>query len=423
MRKALIIAHREFFAMTTRKAYLFAVLGLPLFVVALIGVLSMTARATQNPETASKPIAIVDRTGLVNFDAAGRLRPSDASPAEALLAIDAGRPTEIRRYDDVDRATEDIRAGQLSVCYVIEQDYLETGRVTAYSREGGVVTAFRTPGLGLFEDVLRLSLARPHVEGPTLRRVMNPLRRVDRKTVTLGGDARDPISDVAAIDMLIGSFGVFFLFSMAIFFSSGYLLQGAVEDRHSRLMELLLSSVQPTELLAGKLIGLGGAGLLQVAIYGGLVLLPMMAAFPIYRPSATTVALSLMYFLLGYVLIATLMAGSGMLGNTAYESGQMSVLWTLTSAIPLMLVGPISGDPNGMLARGLSFFPLTAPLAMLLRISLGRAPWQDVFFSCLVLLAGIYVAVRATSTIFRVQSFMHGKRPTFREITHWLREA
>ena len=145
--------------------------------------------------------------------------------------------------------------------------------------------------------------------------------------------------------------------------------------------------------------------------------------FALFQVSWTVVLLSLLYFILGYLLFAGLMAGTGILGNSPQESGQLSAFWTLLSMIPMFLVAPISEEPNAWLARGLSYFPLTAPVTMLMRITSAQVPWVDVGISVTVLIISIYFAVVAAAKLFRAAALMYGKRPSLGEIFRWLREA
>jgi ABC-2 type transport system permease protein len=160
-----------------------------------------------------------------------------------------------------------------------------------------------------------------------------------------------------------------------------------------------------------------------VAFYAGLFLLPSVTVLALFQVSISVMFLSLVYFLLGYLLFAGLMAGTGILGNSPQESGQLSAFWTILSMIPMFLVVPLSEDPNSWLARGLSYFPLTAPVTMLLRITSTQIPWIDVGISVAGLIVAIYLAVRAAAKMFRAAALMYGKRPSLAEIFRWLREA
>jgi ABC-2 type transport system permease protein len=139
--------------------------------------------------------------------------------------------------------------------------------------------------------------------------------------------------------------------------------------------------------------------------------------------SIAKLALSLVYFVIGYTLFASLMAGTGMLGRTAQESAQLSAVWTLTAASPMFFLAAISASPNGMLARALSLFPLTGPVTMMMRLGGGDVPAVDVIATIAIGIVTIYFTLRAASKIFRAASLMYGKRPTLPELVRWLRAA
>ena len=134
-----------------------------------------------------------------------------------------------------------------------------------------------------------------------------------------------------------------------------------------------------------------------------------------------TLALSLLYFVVGYVLFASLIAGAGMLGRTAQEGAQLSALWTFTAASPWFFIANLTVSPNGWLTRALSFFPLTSPITMMLRLGSGDVPAMDSLISLVVDAVAIYVALRGATRIFRAATLMHGKRATLREFLRWMR--
>jgi ABC-2 type transport system permease protein len=112
-----------------------------------------------------------------------------------------------------------------------------------------------------------------------------------------------------------------------------------------------------------------------------------------------------------------------MLGRSAQESAQLSAIWTLTSASPMFFLPAISAAPNGALARALSFFPLTAPVTMMVRLASTDPPIVDVIGSIAIGIAAIYLALRAASKILRAAALMYGKRSTLPELIRWLRAA
>jgi ABC-2 type transport system permease protein len=213
-----------------------------------------------------------------------------------------------------------------------------------------------------------------------------------------------------------------FFLIMTVFVSSGYLLRSVAEEKETRVVEIVISSVRPMELMTGKVVGLGALGLTQVLVWllsavafsGGLVAL--VAAVGAFLIPMRVLILGVVYYLLGYTLYAILMAGIGALGTTMQESQQLAGIFSFFAAIPYMLSGFLFANPNVLVARVLSFFPLTAPTMMMLRLPLAEVPWVDVAGSIAVLIVFIPLALWMGAKLFRVGLLIYGKRPTLKEI-------
>jgi ABC-2 type transport system permease protein len=253
-------------------------------------------------------------------------------------------------------------------------------------------------------------------------RAYAPAARMQRFLVDADGTTRSA-DDAGPFGPFAGSLIVLILLTMSIFFSAGFLQQGTVEDRQNRVMEVLLSSVTAEQLLVGKLLGLGAAGLLQIGLYVLLIIVPGMTMLSYFQVPLGGLLLSLVYFALGYALFACLMAAVGMIGRTQQETAQLSAIWTLTAVSPMWFMMAISAAPNGPLARGLSYFPLTSPVTMILRLSLGSVPLIDILISVTLGVASIYLSLRGAARIFRAATLMYGKRPTLPELMRWLKTA
>ncbi|MCS6803596.1 MAG: ABC transporter permease [Acidobacteriota bacterium] len=423
MNKIFTIARREFLVTITRPGYIVMVIGMPLFfvVISAIGYWTGTA-AEANLTRVDHPIAVVDRANILDLSLADTL-PPEPPPSNRLFDKYVPDPTvQFVAYESVDRALDDLKQERLSACYVIEADYLASGQITAYALAGGFLQESGTPGQTQLHRLLRASLVKPHLAGDSFARVLYPSRLNEMK-VSKQGEIRPARGAFEEMADLLGPFAMFMLMTLAIFFSSGYLLQGIAEEKQNRVIEVLLSSAKPTQLLAGKILGLGAAGLLQVTFYIALIFVPAMSWFVTMQINTEKLLLSVVYFILGYLLFACLLAATGVIGNTVQESSQLSAIWTMTSMIPMFLLAPISTEPNGVLARVFSFFPLTTPVTMMLRISAGDVPVVDIVSSVVVLLASIYLAVKGAAKVFRASSLMYGKRPSLPEIIRWLREA
>jgi ABC-2 type transport system permease protein len=426
VKKALIIARWEFLATITRRAYIFTVVGMPLFfgVIMAIPVFSTRSAALS---AADVPVAIVDPAGIVDVEFAGGLaerRDQLRAEAGAAVAPSAVRADGLVRYVELETALAALEARKVAAVYALAPDYLTTGAIAAYGRGGGMFSgAFANQRQAQIADAIRANLLRPELSGDALTRAYAPAARLKRFTVSSTGQVQDADSGLGALGPVAGSFVVVMLLTMSIFFSAGFLQQGTAEDRQNRVMEILLSSVTADQLLIGKLIGLGAAGLLQVGLYILLIIVPGTTLLALFQVPLGSLMLSLVYFAIGYLLFACLMGAVGMIARTQQETAQLSAIWPLTAISPLWFMMAISAEPNGMVARALSFFPLTSPVTMILRLSSGSVPVVDILLSVAIGAVSIYAALRGAAKIFRAAMLMYGKRPTLPELMHWLRAA
>jgi ABC-2 type transport system permease protein len=219
------------------------------------------------------------------------------------------------------------------------------------------------------------------------------------------------------------AYALFLLLFMSIFSSSQYLLQGMAEEKENRVMEMVLSSLTPGQLMTGKLLGLGSAGLLQLGVWVGMgmagtLFLPAIAV--VLEPA--TFAVCFAYFLLGYLLFGSLMLGFGSLGTTLRESQQIASLWSLIGATPVFLIFSVFEHPQGSVARVFSFIPFTSPPTMMLRYTVDPqgTPLWEILLSMGLLAASTGLALLVSARLFRAGLLLYGKRPGPREIWRWV---
>jgi ABC-2 type transport system permease protein len=222
-----------------------------------------------------------------------------------------------------------------------------------------------------------------------------------------------------------------FLLIMAIGMTSGYLLQGLGEEKENRIMEVLLSSVSTRQLLAGKVLGLGAAGLVQMAVW-------LLSMSVLVRLASSTVGgvlasiqipqnmmiLGIVYFVLGYLLFAVLQAGIGAIGANAKESSQMSVVFILPAVLPLyVFMLFLRENPDHMVATVLTMIPVSAPLTVFLRLGMSEIPAWELALSIFLMVASIVGGLWLAAKAFRVFLLMYGKTPGLREIVRQLRQG
>ena len=322
-------------------------------------------------------------------------------------------------YTNEQQAEQALETEQISQVLVIESDYLESGRIIAITSGSGFDASIVSDS-DQIRSFLIDHLLQDEVD-PVLRaRITEPMviePRILSSSGTTQGEGPWTFIFNFVIPYVLSLFLV-----MTIFFSSGYLLQSVTEEKENRVIEIIISSIRPMELMAGKILGMGALGLTQVLIWVlstlgfGIGAVAFLAAAGAGKIPANVLILGIVFYVLGYLLYAILMAGVGTLGATAQESQQLAGLFSLFAAIPYMLSGFLFANANAPIARVLSFFPLTAPTMMMMRLPLAKVPVIDIAGSIIGLLLAIPLALWGSTKLFRFGLLIYGKRPTLKEI-------
>jgi ABC-2 type transport system permease protein len=209
--------------------------------------------------------------------------------------------------------------------------------------------------------------------------------------------------------------GVAMIMYMVIFSSSGLLLNSVIEEKENRTLEILLTSLLPRELLAGKVLGLGVLGLGQSLIWFGTsgLLLAMRNDTPDFFSFTLPLAIWLLlciYCLSGYLIYASLMAGIGAVVSSTREASLFTGFLIMPFMVPLIFYGVIIDQPDSMLALGLSIFPLTAPVTMMMRVILTHVTWWQITLSLLVMAGSVMVCIWLAARAFRISTLLTGKK-------------
>ena len=328
-------------------------------------------------------------------------------------------------FADEESGRAAVEADEINTLLVIPEEYVESGQVMVLSKGSALSAAVMEDSASVrrfFVD----HLLRDEVDPALRKRLSDPIEPVLVSLEAEGQPQGGPLS--TGLNIMVPYFlGI--LLIMTIFTSSGYLLRSVAQEKTSRVIEILLSSVTAQELLAGKVLGLGALGLTQVIIWlvsalglsrGAVSLLGV--ALPLLTRSEVFI-LGLVYYLLGFLVYAVLMGAVGALGTTMQESQQLAGIFSLMATIPLMLSGFMFSNPNMTLFRVLSWFPLTAPTVMMLRLPMVEVPAVDIVGSIVMLLVSIPAVLWAGAKVFRMGLLMYGKRPSLVQVVRALREA
>jgi len=322
-------------------------------------------------------------------------------------------------YPDEQQAEDALRTEQVSQILIIKSNYLESGQVIAVTLGSGFDAAAVSDSSRIRAFFVE-HLLRDKVPPALRERIAHPLA-VEPRIITSSGATQGEGPWTFVFNFIVPYILSWFLV-MTIFVSSGYLLRSVAEEKESRVIEIIVSSIRPTELMAGKIVGMGALGLTQVLIWVltalgfGSGAVAVLAAPGTGILPARVLILAVVFYVLGYSLYAILMAGVGALGTTAQESQQLAGIFSLFAMIPYMFSGLLFTNPNAPIARILSFFPLTASTMMMLRLPLGNTPVVDIIGSIISVLIAIPLALWVSTKLFRFGLLVYGKRPTLKEI-------
>jgi ABC-2 type transport system permease protein len=375
-------------------------------------------------------VALIDPAGVLGITSETVLAPRAVTDEveEALRSVGGGG---VRGVPDV-KAVAGVKLlpfagreealaalGRAEVASVLElgEDFIATGEADLFIQQKDQLL-FLTSSRGLrslVQEHIRDRLLADRVEQEVAARVRSPMK-LSTVLVQPDGSVR-PASARELISALAVPLFFAMLFFISVMMCSGLLLHGVAEEKENRVIEVLLSSIDATRLLFGKLLGLGTAGLIQVIVWSAMVALPSSILVVAAAPRISAILASIVFYALGFLLYGILLTATGALGQTSRESQQYGMVWSLFSVIPVVLFMIILGEPNGALARALSFFPLTAPVTMFLRLHASNPPpWWEVLAVMAVLALGCYAALRIMARMFRVGLLLYGKRPSIRDV-------
>jgi ABC-2 type transport system permease protein len=397
-----LVARREYLRTVRRRGYIFGTLLLP-FGIAMLMAISMffSTDSFDTDGQASGTIVVVNQSDVPITE----FRTEGAS----LEMLTAGE------------AAAQLESGDIGAYYVIPDDFRAEAGITRIENDAGVDIS-RMEGAenneGLLRYVIRDALLRE--AGVPAEDAARILQGVTITVITTEGNEVSGLDIAAGIAVPMVFVGIF-IFS--IFMTSGYLLQSVTEEKENRVVEIVLSSIPATPLMAGKIIGLGGAGLTQVAVWmaSALIAVPLLSnQIPDLGPIAldpTMLVLALIYFVLGYLAFGAIFAAIGAIAPGNREAQQYSGFLGFAAAMPFIVFSAFLTDLQSPLVLAMTLFPLTAPTSMLLVLGLSDSiPWTLVGASLTSLTLFAILATFASARIFRATVLLYGVRPSLKQL-------
>lgn len=422
MRKLYLIWKREYLARVRTKAFVISTVFLPVLFVGIIGisVLLSTHQQGRTPR-----IAIADWSGHLTAAVRDHLRPKDsaAKPACEIVktlagaSLTAATATQLR---------EEVRQGGLEGFLIIPADASQGGIAEFHTRNPGDFALTNSLHRAVNEAVVENRLSERGIEIHDFNEIV---KDVDLKLVriTAGGESVEKGQTfVAAVIMAAILYTTLLMYGV-------FTMRSVLEEKTTRVMEVLVSSARPSQILAGKILALASVAFTQYLIWilsaslFGTASRAMMAKvgpagkIPPVEIPASTLAYLVVFFLAGYLLYASMYAAVGSIVSSEEDAQQLQWPVTLPLVVSILLFNVVTQNPNSNLSVVLSMIPFLSPVLMVFRIALQTPPLWQIIVSLAILLATAAGIVVASAKIYRIGILMYGKRPSLVEVFRWLR--
>jgi ABC-2 type transport system permease protein len=425
MHNSFLIARREYLERVRSKSFLFITIFIPALMFCVTALPTLIASRFSGAARHVVVVASDSRTADLIRD---QLQTGADDDKEA--RAESGAPAA-RYLVDVDtNATAGERAAlslkvkdkQIDGVVWATDDALASNKITYVTRD--VSNLNDTIGIRQLvgRAVHRLALKKRGLSDADIDTALKPM---DMQTENpAGGAAGNPLTAFLAV------FGLVMIMYMAVLLYGMNVMRAVLEEKTSRIMEVMLATATPTQMMTGKILGVGAVGLTQVAIWTvSTAILSQLAAAAAAGALKGIISLRLafyfpIFFLLGFVLFSTMYAAVGAMVNSEQEAQQLQFLVATPLIASVIVLVQILQNPGTELGVWASIFPLTSPLVMFARIALDQTvPSWQIGLSIGLLLATIYGMMILCGRIYRVGVLMYGKKPTLPEIVKWIKYA
>lgn len=431
------IATFEFLAAVKRPGFLIATFGMPLFMAAYGAVVGIPAYYMEKKEREPAVFGVVDHAGVLAMsgDVAGdraqlpeeMQRALDASgQAGAVNRALASENFIFRPFASDAEAMKELAERRIKGFFLFPREYMTEGGIHVYGPDQ--FTFSGSDARTALGNLVRTRLVRGRIAPEVADRVVTPVKSTQRFAVTRTGDVKDG-GATASIVRLAVPLVFMVLFLLSVLMTSGYLMQGTATEKENKVVEVLLASANPDEILTGKLLGLGGAGLLQISVWlvmllvTGLGIVPLIVAANVEIPWFALL-LAIPLFILGFLFFGSLILGTGSLGSNMREAQQLAMVWSLTAAMPMMVMPVLMREPHGFVAKVMTFIPFTAGPIVMLRSATdaGSLRWWEIAGAFAVLILSTWIALSLGARLFRI-GLLSSSRPSLKEILRQARLA
>lgn len=431
MRNVWLIAQREYFERVRTRGFLITTIMIPVVMGAfVIGSLVLGSRTVNDI-----PIAVVSSDTQLVLDLQTELQleqqqklgsPSEVGDGSSAPAPGRKQPGIL--VDAIDPGPEtraeldhDLESGEIDGYLWITPAASPGGRpsfiYTPRSNGDGSVTSLLSSALG--KVLIREQLTHRGVVAADADTMLQP--------VQIAASQLAPQEDHQSAEISVAA--LFFVMYLVIMLYGMNVARSIIDEKSSRIFEVMLATIRPEAMMAGKIIGVGAVGLTQVGLWLATALALAGASIGVHLGgdtfhialSASQVIFFFVYFILGYLLYASIAAALGAMTNSEQELQQFNMVLVLPLLFCFVMLGTLLTTPDSTAARILALIPPFTPLLMYLRVSLGHPAVWEVALSLFLTSASILATIWITSRIYRIGVLMYGKRPSISEMFRWLK--
>ena len=413
MKKILAVAKWEYLEKVKTKTFIISLIITPIIII-LFSVLPSILFSEEAPKV--EVIGVIDTSEVYFKDLVDQLDKYKLADGQKNYVL-INQSLKNKNFEDLKAAANEN----------VQKNLIEGCLILYHAGSDSVYAEYRTKTLGNFKNVGRFEEA---IKSIRLKKKLEE-EGIDTKFINYFQDRvvveqmkieeGGKVSDMDFITTFFISIIFILLLMMMVVYTGQMLVRSMIEEKSSRLIEMLVSSSTPDELLTGKIIGLSLLGLTQIMIWF-LIGISLVAGALIPPAAFNNLIPMLLYFILGFLFYASLFVGIGSTVNTEQEAQQITTYLSLVLMLPVVIAMPAIQNPDFIVTKIFSYIPLTTPTVMLLRLNVENVSQLEIILTLAILVLSIFIVTKISAKIFRIGILSYGNKPTIKEIMRWIKE-
>ena len=408
MRKILEVARWEYIEKIRTKAFIISVIITPILIILFSIIPTMV---TNESVESTKLIGIIDENQIdldeLNLELSA-FKLKNEQPAYILINL---KNNTLSPTENVIEADKKIKSGQIYGYFVVKNNINEINQID-----------FRYRDFDNQNDLSNFKLAFDHL---MLKQALNSKdidpQLVDKYNINIKSvQVNESIKTGADfVSVFYKSIIYIILLTLLIIYSGQMLVRSLLEEKSNRLIEILISSCKPEELLAGKILGLSSLAITQMILWF-LIASILLGSEIIPITSFSHINEIIIYFILGFLFYSSLLVGIGSIVSTEQEAQQITSYLSMILIIPILIIIPAMQNPESLFIKILTYIPLTTPSVMILKLNISSISNTELLLTIALMLISILITIKISSKIFRLGILYYDKIPTIKELKGWL---